>query len=191
MKNVWINIAGIAIVIIAVIYIQHKFFPSVIIDTKIEVKKDTLWIHDTTIIKSKPLPPIVINIPDTLVYDSTKCDSLYRDVYSKYNSTLQYSDVIYSDSVVTVELKEKITRNIIFDRETKVTKNIPFVTNTITITNTVYKNSFYIGGIFGKNEITPTLMYSSRNYTILAGYNLSAKTPVVGAGINLNKLFKW
>ena len=109
----------------------------------------------------------------------------------KYGTKLAYSDTIYNDSVVTVKLNEIVSKNSVFDRSVEVTKRIPIITNTVTVTNTKYANSFYIGGIISRTEITPSIMYATKNYTILAGYNLTSKTPVIGVGVNLNKIIKW
>lgn len=189
-KYFWSIIVVLAIVIL-VVFIQYKFFPNTIAKTTIKTTVDTVFVKEVVRVYPKVAPPDTIEIPVLQQYDTTKCDSLYRDLYAKYGTKLAYSDTVYKDSVVVVKLNEKVAKNTIFDREVEVTKNIPIITKTITITNTKYVNSLYVGGLISSKEITPSLMYSTKSYTILAGYNLTSKTPIVGVGINLNKIIKW
>lgn len=189
-KYLW-NIIVVLVIVILVVFIQYKFFPNTIAETTIKTTVDTVFVKEIVRVYPKINPPDTVEVPVIHDYDTTKCDSLYRDLYAKYGTKLTYSDTIYYDSVVTVSLNEIVSKNTIFNREVEVTKNIPIITKTVTITNTKYVNSLYVGGLISSKEIIPSLMYSTKSYTILAGYNLTSKTPIVGVGINLNKIIKW
>ena len=186
-----LNLIVVLIAVGLTIFIQNKYFKDTVIETTVEVKTDTVTVVEKVFIKSEPAMPDTVEVPIFEPYDTSKCDSLYKDLYMKYGTKLAYSDTIYNDSIVTVKLNEIVSKNSVFDRRVEVIKRIPIITNTVTVTNTNYANSFYIGGIISRTEITPSIMYATKNYTILAGYNLTSKTPVIGVGVNLNKIIKW
>ena len=191
MNKILSSIIVVLIIVATTIFVQYRFFPAAIIETTTEVKIDTVIKTEYIKVYLKPSVPDTIEVQVLLPYDTSKCDSLYRDLYMKYGTKLAYSDTIYNDSIVTVKLNETVSKNSVFDRSVEVTKRIPIITNTVTVTNTKYANSCYIGGIISRTEITPSIMYATKNYTILAGYNLTSKTPVIGVGVNLNKIIKW
>lgn len=191
MKKLFLNIFIISLIIVGVILIQHKYFPTIVIKHEQTIKIDTTWVHDTTVIKTKPPKPVIVYVPIVPKYDTSKCDSLYKDLYLKYYSKYLAQDTIYKDSTLLVKVKDSITQNQVTSREVNIEKNFPIITKTITNTNTVYANSIYFGGTFSSKEITPTIVYSTKNFSILAGYNVVYNTPVIGAYINLNKIIKW
>jgi len=191
MKKFLLNTFIISLIIVGVVFVQHRYFPTTIIKHEQTIKIDTTWIHDTVTIKLKPDKPIIIDTIIAPEYDTTKCDSLYKDLYLKYYSKYLAQATIYKDSNLVVKLKDTITQNQVTSREISIEKNFPTITKTITNTNTVYANSIYLGGTFSSKEITPTVVYSTKKFSILAGYNITYNTPVIGAYININKIIKW
>ena len=189
MKNLITNLITILIIVGLVIFIQHKYFPTIINNST--HTSDTIW-KDTVITKYVPKPyPIYIDTSriDTVYIPAN--DSilkiLYLNLHQKYFSTYTYNDTIKNDSLAFMSLETKITQNKpIFYKETYFDRTPSIINNT---TNIYSQNEFYIG----LNNTAPSLLFKHKNGWIIGGgYDLLNKNEriKIQAYYNLNKLIK-
>lgn len=192
MKNLITNLIVIVIIVGLTIFVQHKYFPTVITNSTHTI--DTVW-EDTTIVEYIPKPyPVYIDTSriDT-VYIPTN-DSLLRVLYlnlhQKYFSTYTYDDTIKNDSSAFIGLEAKITQNKpIFYKETYFDRTPSVINNT---TNIYSQNEFYIGLGTRDESLNVNLLYKSKNnYIFTAEYDPFKNEFGVKGFIDIKKLKIW
>lgn len=192
MKKLLTNLIIIIIIVGIVIFMQHKYFPTIITNTI--HTSDTIY-QDSIIVEYIPKPyPVYIDTSrvDTVYIPSN--DSLLRILYlnlhQKYFSTYTYNDTIKNDSLAFIGLEAKITQNKpIFYKETYFDKTPSIINNT---TNIYSKNEFYIGlGTREQSLNINLLLKSKNNYIFEAGYDPFKNTFEVKGFIDIKKLKLW
>jgi hypothetical protein len=192
MKKAIINILIVAVIIAATIFIQNKYFPTVVTNTTII--KDTFW-KDTGSVSYVPKPyPIfrdtgsvqIIELPA----DSAAITKAYLKLHKDFYSTYFYQDTVVNDSAMFIEVGSEITQN------KPVKYNINWYDKTPTIinntTNVYSKNELYLGLSVGVNQISPSILFKSRNNLIFgAGYNIQTNSVEGKAYINIDKIKIW
>jgi len=164
MKRVF-NIIGIGIIIIVVIFLQHRYFP--------RIENQTVVIHDTVrdtteIVKYYPKPiPYYIDTgkTDTLILpaDSAEITRKYIELHSLYYSKTYYNDTLLNDTSALIVIKEFTFKNEINNRQLNFINRRPTAINT-TINNTILsQRQLYFGAEFGINSFEPGIMYKGKN----------------------------
>ena len=145
MKNLVSNLIAIIIIVGLTIFIQHKYFPTII--TNSTHTSDTIY-RDTGSISYVPKPyPVYIDTSRTDTIYIPSEDSLlkimYRNLHKLYFSTYTYNDTIKDDSLAFINLETKITQNKpIFYKETYFDRTPSIINNSTNIYN---QNDIYLG----------------------------------------------
>lgn len=192
MKNLVTNLIVIVIIVGLTIFVQYKYFPTVI--TNSTYITDTVW-RDTTIVKYIPKPyPVYIDTSkiDTVYvpYDDSLLKVLYLNLHQKYFSTYTYKDTIKNDSLAFISLEAKITQNKpIFYKETYFDRTPSVINNT---TNIYSQNEFYVGLGTRDESLNVNLLYKSKNnYIFTAEYDPFKNEFGVKGFIDIKKLKLW
>lgn len=189
MKNILSSIIVIVIIIGLTIFIQHKFFPTRIVETTHTT--DTIW-QDSIQIVYKPKPyPVYVEIIKTdtitLPVDSTAIAEAYLELYRDYYSTYFYTDTLQNDTLGLAILDAEISQNKPQNYTFSYFNRIPSIINNTT--NIYAQNEFYIG----LNNAAPSILFKHKNgWMIGGGYDLiNDKERIRIQGYyNLNKILK-
>lgn len=183
----WLIVIG---VILLVIFLQHKYFPTVTTITT----TDTIW-KDTGSVSYIPKPyPVYIDTSrtDTIIIpaDSLAIVQAYIKLHQEFYSTYFYKDTVLNDSSMFIEIGTKISQNKPLNYSVTYFDKTPTVINNIT--NIYAKNEFFIGAEVGLNNFSPGLVFSSKKgYLIEGNYDVLNSQIKVGAYVNINKLKLW
>ena len=165
MRNLFIGI--IIGIIIGSIYFLYN--PKEIIKEKVEIKykyaTNTVYL-DAPKIKSFILPEDTLVIPA----DTVELIARYKLLWVNHNTRNFYQDTLKFDTLGYCVANQQVIRNKIDSLNYTYNLKIPEKT----ITKFVYpKNSLYIGGLVGKENISPMIVYTNKGkYNYMASYNL-------------------
>lgn len=158
------------VIILLVIFVQHKYFPTVITITT----TDTIW-SDTGSISYVPNPyPVYIDTSktDTIVLpaDSVAITKAYIKLHQDFYSVYFYKDTVVNDSNMFIEIGTKISQNKPLNYDVKYFDKTPTIINNTT--NIYSKNEIFIG----LNNAAPSILYKSKKGWIGGvGYDLLNK----------------
>lgn len=189
MKKIFINIFIIIIIIGITIFVQNKFFPTVIDESTHTT--DTIW-QDSIKIEYYPKPypvDIIVSRIDTIEVpaDSAAITKAYLELHQDFYSTYFYVDTLQNDSLGLAVLGAEITQNRPIKYDFSYFDRTPSIINNTT--NIYSQNEFYIG----LNNTAPSILFKSKKeWMIGAGYDLINKEERIRIQgyINLNKIFK-
>lgn len=144
---------------------------------------------DTAII---PLPPVIIKsnpiIRNTIVHDTLFKDVDTAEILRSYFSTNLYSDTIRSENVI-IHIEESVRENKLIDRTVRILSNQKVIANTNYKTE-VRRNQLYVGGSIsptgGVFSIDGVFIPRSREYAVIAGYDLINKQTRLGFVVGIN-----
>ena len=183
----WYNIILVGIILVGIVLVQRKFFPEQVIitkhDTIINYKRDTIF-------KDKLVPyQIVVENTDTIIIpsDSSKLVAKYLELHKEYFSQYFFKDTSTIDSMGNIITSFKVTQNKVLDYKQVYNLQQTKIINTTTIANV--KNSLYIGGLVGKENVSPIVIFNNKekcNYFV--SYNLVRSEINFGVAVNINKL---
>ena len=183
----WYNIILVGIILVGIVLVQRKFFPEQVIitkhDTIINYKRDTIF-------KDKLVPyQIVVENTDTIIIpsDSSKLVAKYLELHKEYFSQYFFKDTSIVDSMGNIITSFKVTQNKVLDYKQQYSLQQKKIINTTTIANV--KNSLYIGGLVGKENVSPIVIFNNKekcNYFV--SYNLVRSEINFGVAVNINKL---
>ena len=125
------------------------------------VVNDTTWVTKDSLIYSKPLPAKIIH--DSLFIEGKTeylADTNYAalkiqfdNLVKSYTALAVYIDSVKLDTLGYVSVTDSVRENKIIGRAWQYNYKIPFVTNTVTITNYAKpKTQVYIGGSLNTTE---------------------------------------
>lgn len=183
----WYNILITILIICIIVFIQRKFFPEQMITTT----HDTiLYKVDSLVYKNKLVPykvevPVIDSVP--IPIDSAALVVKYLEIHKEYFTVRYYKDSTSIDSMGYVVTKFKVTKNQASEYSLHYNLEKKKIINTTTVANV--KNNLYIGGILGKENISPMLTFNNKdrcNYIV--SYNLVRSEINFGVAININKL---
>jgi hypothetical protein len=150
-------------------YLYTYLYPNTIIEEKVEIKykyvEKTVYL-DKPIIRNFILPEDTLYIPT----DTAELIARYREIWTKHNTRNFYQDTFKLDTFGYFVSNIQVIRNQVDSLSGKYELKIPEKT----ITKFVYpKNSLYIGGLIGKENISPSIMFTrSGKYNYYITYNL-------------------
>ena len=150
-------------------YIYTLLYPNTIIEEKVEIKykyvNKTVYI-DAPKIRSFMLPEDTLVIPA----DTAELIARYRQIWTSHNTRNFYQDTLNFDTLGYCVSNIQVIRNTIDSLSYTYNLKIPEKT----ITKFVYpKNNLYIGGLIGKENISPMVMYTKTGkYNFFVNYNL-------------------
>lgn len=183
----WHNIILVGIILVGIVLVQRKFFPEQVIitkhDTIINYKRDTIF-------KDKLVPyQVVVENTDTVTIpsDSSKLVVKYLELHKEYFSQYFFKDTSIVDSMGNIITSFKVTQNKVLDYKQQYSLQQKKIINTTTIANV--KNSLYIGGLVGKENVSPIVIFNNKekcNYFV--SYNLVRSEINFGVAVNINKL---
>jgi len=194
MKKLIINIITILVVVGVVIFLQHRFFPTVVnVSTH---TSDTVW-NDTTIIKFKTNTVWEAYYVETIKIDTIKLpvDSAaiteaYLKLYTDYHSVYFHKDTLQNDSSALAILDYEISQNKPKYKSFTNFNRIPSIINNTT--NIYSQNELYVGLGTGKDELTANLLFKSKKgYIFEAGYDPFRSNFEVKGFIDIKKLKIW
>lgn len=191
MRKILLNLLVVLIIIVGVVFLTKKYFPTV---TTITIT-DTVWADTVKITDYIPKPyPVYVDTSKTdTVYiplDDSLLRRLYLDLHQKYYSTYHYNDTIKNDSIGLGILKIDITKNTPILYNLTYLNRIPVIINNTT--NIYHQNELFIGAEVGLNSFSPGLVFSSKKgYLIEGNYDVLNNQIKVGAYVNINKLKLW
>lgn len=147
-----------------------------------KVKSDTTIVHDTVYVKHEvtgTVKPTKVKTIPNVKKDTT--------IVNNCEDTVIFNNDIPIDSVGFINIEDTVTNNEIVGRKYKAVYNIPTITNTITIRDSVFikenikkRTQWYIGGELGGDQYDPFK-------TIGAGILIkNKKDGIFGAKINLD-----
>jgi hypothetical protein len=186
------NILIIIGIVLCVIFLQHKFFPT-IIDESIHTS-DTIY-QDTGKVVYVPQPyPIFVDTSriDTVILpvDSAAIVAEYLALHQKYYSTYHYEDTLVDDSTMYIKINSEISQNKPLKYYVDWYDRTPTVINNTT--NIYRQNEFYLGLDIGNQELSANLLFlSKKGYIFGVGYDPLNKTVQAKGYININKLKLW
>ena len=192
MKKLIINIVTILIVVGAVIFLQHKYFPTVIDEST--HTSDTIW-KDSIQLEYYPKPyPVYIDTSsvDTVIIpaDSVAITKAYLVLHQDFYSTYFYTDTLQDDSLALAIIDAEITQN----KPVKYTYNhfdrAPSIINNTT--NIYVQNEFYLGLEVGQEELSANLLFKSKKgYIFGVGFDPIRSNIQMKGYININKIKLW
>lgn len=150
-------------------YLYTYLYPNTIIEEKVEYRYKyaikTVYL-DKPIIRNFILPEDTLFIPA----DTAELIARYREIWLSHNTRNFYQDTFKLDTFGYFVSNIQVIRNQVDSLSGKYELKIPEKT----ITRIVYpKNSLYIGGLIGKENISPMVMYTNKGkYNYLVSYNL-------------------
>ena len=172
MKKI-LNWLVVIVIIIGCLFIQRKFFPTVITTTT----SDTVWQDSIYVFNYIPKPyPVYIDTTTVdsviLPIDSAAIVAAYLKVNKLYYSTYTYKQ------------NKPIEYNLTY------LNKIPSVINNTT--NIYSQNELYLGAGIGLHSFTPGLKFKhKKGYIIEGNYDVLNSSITVGAYVNINKLKLW
>ena len=182
-----LEIVGVVLVIVAVIFIQRKYFPTV----EIQSTTDTVYTtHTDTVFKDKPIPYEIQLPPDTVVIptDSVKLVERYLALHKELYTRKFYKDSVKVDSIGKIKVSCETFKNNL--ENLKISYNLRPAT---VINNTIISPSYssiFVGVDYNKG-IIPNISFNQKNrYIYKVGYNLNSSSIELGVSVNINKLFK-
>ena len=182
-----LEILGVVLVIVAVIFIQRKYFPTV----EMQSTTDTVYTTHTdtiTIVKLVPykesLPPDTIFIPA----DTSELLAMYRTLHQDFYTKRYYSQNYKVDSIGTATVKGRVFMNRLDSLQFNYNLRPATVINN-TIISPSY-NSIFVGVDYNKGIIRNISFNQKNRYIYKVGYNLSSSSIELGVSVNINKLFK-
>lgn len=185
----WSTVIFIGILFIILVFVQRKFFPEQIITTT----HDTIYsVHDSIQYISKPVPYEVQLPPDTafIPIDSVKLVERYLAIHKELYTKRYYKETYKIDTIGTASIKGRVFMNKLDSLEFTYNLKTPTIINTTIVANV--KNSLYLGALFGKQSVTPIVMWDNKNkYQYFVSYNLLRSEVNVGVAININKIKLW
>jgi len=183
--NIYLGVILILIGLVLFLYFKPSSSNEVI-----TTKTDTLVVNNTKTIYKNRLVPIGVDsfkvITDTITIPDSLMKQAYAKLLVKYRTTKHYKDTIYSDSLNTVILAEQCDSNTISNRVVDVSIKNKIITNTTTIERNNYYNGFGIGAIVDANTITPSIVYTNKNFVYLGGYDVVNKNVRIGLFYKFN-----
>src|SRR5574344_815569 len=150
-------------------YLYTYLYPNTIIEEKVEYRYKyaikTVYL-DKPIIRNFILPEDTLCIPT----DTAELIARYREIWLSHNTRNFYQDTFKLDTFGYFVSNIQVIRNQVDSLSGKYELKIPEKT----ITKFVYpKNSLYIGGLIGKENISPSIMFTrSGKYNYYITYNL-------------------
>ena len=186
MKTI-LQVLGVLGLMVLIFLGTRRFFPRVEVDVQ-----TTVEYKDTTIYKDSLIPspyPVKVYLPGDTVYlpaDSAEITRLYLALHREYNTVRKYEETS-GDSVVSVKVEGRVTQNrldslnIIWDYK-KFEK-------TITITETIVPNNWYVYGETNFNSLSLGIIHSRDKFVYKGTYNLNDKTVSLGIGYKIDKLW--
>lgn len=150
-------------------YLYTLLYPNIIIEEKVEIKykyvEKTVYL-DAPKIRSFILPEDTLFIPA----DTAELIARYRNLWLSHNTRNLYRDTLTFDTLGYAVINQQVFRNTLDSVKYEYSLKIPEKT----ITRIVYpKNSLYIGGLIGKENISPMIVYTNKGkYNYLVSYNL-------------------
>lgn len=177
------------VVLVGALYIQREFFP---LYREIEtISIDTLYIQRDSIVYRNKLIPYAVSLPSDTVKipsDTVELVRRYLELHKTFYTKNYYRDTTVIDSVGNIYVSFRVTEN----RADSLSIEYSLIQNKIinqTIVNS--KNSLYLGGFIGKDNLSPTIMYSrNNNYSYFVSYNLLHGGVSGGVLINVNEIKK-
>jgi len=192
MKKLIINIVTILIIVGAVVFLQHRYFPTVI-DNSTHTS-DTIW-QDSIQVEYYPKPyPVYIDTSriDTvhIPADSAAITKAYLALHQDFYSTYFYTDTLKDDSTALIKVDAEITQNKpikytlgYFDRTPSIINNT---------TNIYSQNEVFLGLDIGTQELSANLLYKSKKgYIFGVGYDPIRSNFQVKGYIKIDKLKLW
>lgn len=180
MKNLFNGIILLIIIIIAIVFWKkYNGEPEIIV--KETIKVDTIFITDT-LLKTKIVPKYV-TLPNDTIYIPTNIDSLvalYSSLYTEFNTRKTYFEDFDLDSLGVIMISGSVFRNSLDSLEIRPLLTLPLTTITREIYRT--KNTLYGGLTAGKNNFSPTLVYTTPKYNVSLQYNILEKQ--LGLGVS-------
>ena len=169
MKKVvnWLIVIG---VILVVIFIQHKYFPTVTTITT----TDTIW-KDSIVVEYIPKGyPVYIDTSriDTVYIpaDTAELVARYLKLHQNYYSTYFYKDTLLNDTSAFIEVDTKISQNKTLNYKLTYFDRTPTVINNTT--NVYAKNEYFVG----LNNAAPSFLFKyKKGYMVGIGYDLLNK----------------
>ena len=167
-----LRLSNLFIGIIIGIIIGSAYFlynPQEVIKEKIEIKykyaTNTVYL-DAPKIRSFILPEDTLVIPA----DTAELIARYKSLWINHNTRNFYQDTLKFDTLGYCVINTQVIKNNLDSLNGKFSLKIPEKT----ITKFVYpKNSLYIGGLVGKETVSPMIMYTNKGkYNYMVSYNL-------------------
>lgn len=194
MKKLLINIITIVLIILAVIFVQHKFFPR--IETETITVTDTFW-KDTTIVEyipdSIPVPyKVIVYETDTVKMpaDSLAIVKSYLELHKDFYSTYFYKDTVQNDSLALAIIDAEISQNKPQKYTLSYFDRIPSIINNTTTIHT--QNEFFIGLELGNQELSLNGLYKTKKgYIFGIGYDPLNSSFQAKGYINVSKIKLW
>jgi hypothetical protein len=175
-------IVGILVFFVTVIWKDYYYKPSVEVVEIVRV--DTVYITDT-IIKTK-LVPKYVTLPNDTIYIPANIDSLvalYTSLYTEFNTRRTYFEDFDLDTLGVIMVSASVFRNSLDSLEVRPLLTLPLTT----ITREIYKtkNTLYGGFNVGKNNFSPSLLYTTPKYNVSLQYNIIEKQIGIGIGYKI------
>ena len=163
-------------------YLYTYLYPNTIIEEKVEYRykyaTKTVYL-DKPKIRSFILPEDTLYIPA----DTAELIARYREIWTKHNTRNFYQDTFKLDTFGYFVANLQVIRNEVDSLNGKYELKIP---EKITTKFVYPKNSLYIGGLIGENNISPMIVYSYKGkYNYAINYNL------IDNSINIGLLLKF
>jgi hypothetical protein len=183
----WYNIVLVVIILLGIIFVQREFFPNKVLVTK----TTTSIIKEDSIVYKPKLAPYAVEVPviDSvpIPIDSAALVAKYLEIHKEYFTVRYYKDSTTIDSMGYVITKFKVTQNQASEYSLHYNLEKKKIINTTTIANV--KNNLYIGGVIGKENVSPMIIFNNKdrcNYIV--SYNLVRSEINFGVAVNINKL---
>lgn len=165
----------------------RKFFPRIEVDVRTSIEY-----RDTTIYKDSLVPkpyPVKEYLPGDTVYlpaDSAEITRLYLALHTEYNTVRNYEETT-GDSVVNVKVEGRVTQNRL--DSLNIVWDYKKFEKTITVTETIIPNNWYIYGETNFNTLSLGIIHSRNKFVYKGTYNLNDKTISLGVGYKIDKLW--
>lgn len=150
-------------------YLYTYLYPNTVIEEKVEYRykyaTKTIYL-DKPKIRSFILPEDTLYIPA----DTAELIARYKEIWTKHNTRNFYQDTFKLDTFGYFVANIQVIRNEVDSLSGKYELKIP---EKITTKFVYPKNSLYIGGLMGRGNISPMVMYTNKGkYNYLISYNL-------------------
>ena len=181
----WYNILTMVVILLVLVFFQRRFFP----ETNTIIYTDTTIITKDSIVYKDSLIPYAVKLPvDSVIIpaDSAKLVARYLVLHREFFTEKYFADSVKIDSVGDIKVKFKVTQNSVFDYSLKYNLQSKKIV-TQTLANP--KNSLYIGGTVGLNNISPIVIVNNKDkYNYFVSYNLIRGELNVGVAVNINRI---
>jgi hypothetical protein len=183
MKN-FLSFVIVGILVFFVTVIWKDYFTEPTIEYKEKVVTKTI-VKDTTITITKVVPKY-ITVPGDTVYIPANIDSLvalYTSLYTEFNTRKTYFEDFDLDTLGVIMVSASVFRNSLDSLEVRPLLTMPLTT----ITREIYKtkNTLYGGFNVGKNNFSPSLLYTTPKYNVSLQYNIIEKQIGIGIGYKI------